>query len=167
MHQSGGEVRDKPGWKACCVRNAPDPSQRFRMPGHSQAPGGTRDSSVYGPTSADKSNQPHFLTGRAVFERSTAPWTLLLPRHMQGGNQYKKCHYLKPESIAAPLRQQLFVMSVRLSQRSAGTPCFLGLWMVLVLGLYGFLNAQREVGPWHAETSPGDSSFIYPAVINP
>lgn len=43
--------------------------------------------------------------------------------------------------------------SVRLSQRSAGTPCFLGLRMVLVLGLYSFLNAQsgamaRRNKPW-------------------
>lgn len=94
---------------------------------------------------------------RDVCKRCPEPWTLLLLCSLQGKNQWKKHHDTEPESITPPLICHLCEAFLTPSS---------DLWPsqdcreVGPQAVEGLVNVQREVGPWHAETSPGDNSSM-------
>lgn len=94
---------------------------------------------------------------RDVCKRCPEPWTLLLLCSVQGKNQWKKHHDTEPESITPPLICHLCEAFLTPSS---------DLWPsqdcreVGPQAVEGLVNVQREVGPWHAETSPGDNSSM-------
>lgn len=86
------------------------------------------------------------------------PWTLLLLCSVHGKNQWKKCHDTKPESIIPPLICHLCEVFLTPSSDSWPSQHCREVGSQAVEGL---VNGQREVGPWHAGTSPGDNSSIH------
>lgn len=93
---------------------------------------------------------------REVCKSCPEPWTLLLLCSVQGKNQWKKHHDTKPESITSPLVCHLCEAFLT-QQCLVAVP---GLQRSCPSGCGGLVNVQREVGPWHAGTSPGDNSSM-------
>lgn len=96
---------------------------------------------------------------RDVCKSCPEPWTLLLLCSVHGKNHWKKLHDTKPESITPPLLCHLCEAFLTPSSDS---------WPpqdcreVDSQAVEGLVNIQREVGPWHAEASPGNNSSIHP-----